>query len=204
MKIKSLFNWEIPSNKYDSGFIHCSRQLGGCGKWHEFEIGNEFNNYEIEEFNLSWASREGECDKFEEWLEDEAREEWRDEIKDEYLKIIGEQETEEKKLEQQRLAREGVSIRETQWEKEWGAVRAVGFWKGREAGIFICGNCSQEIKGAGKHGQAKNRNNPAFWGLETREKVLCGKCLEKRKGEMPVIRRMKFNQYVKLEMFRKS
>jgi len=30
------------------------------------------------------------------------------------LKIIGEQETEEKKLEQQRLAREGVSIRETQ------------------------------------------------------------------------------------------
>ena len=35
----------------------------------------------------------------------------------------------EEKKGQERLVREGVSIKETQWEKEWGAVRPVGFFK---------------------------------------------------------------------------
>jgi hypothetical protein len=53
-----------------------------------------------------------------------------------------------------------------------------------------------------RHGKAKNRHNPVFWGLEVAEKVLCGDCLETRKGEMPAGRRKKFVQYRKLGMFR--
>jgi hypothetical protein len=40
--------------------------------------------------------------------------------------------------------------------------------------------------------------------LEVKEKVLCGQCLAERKGEMPTIRRMKFNQYWKIGMFGKE
>jgi len=202
-RIKNLFTWYLPGSQYDNGIIVCSRQLGGCGKKHEFSI--EYDQwdktYQIE-FDLSWEAREGECEKFEFYLEDEAREEWETSVKEEYLKMFEELTKQEEKRGQERLVREGVSIKETQWEKEWGAVRPVGFWKGRKTGIFVCGNCSKEIKGAGKHGKAKNRNNPAFWGLEVREKVLCGECLRRRKGSMSAIRRMKFNQYAKLGIFR--
>ena len=48
MKIKSLFNWEIPSNVYDLGLIHCHRMYGGCGRWHEFVINNNSKNYLID------------------------------------------------------------------------------------------------------------------------------------------------------------
>ena len=133
-------------------------------------------------------------------MEDEAREEWEITVKEEYLKMFEELTKPEEKKEQERLVREGVSIKQTQWEKEWGTVRPVGFYKNRQE-IFICGNCSQEIKGSLRNGKAKNRNNPAFWGLETEEKVLCGQCLEKRKGEITSAKRKEFNRYVKMRRF---
>jgi hypothetical protein len=95
----------------------------------------------------------------------------------------------------------GVKLDERQFEKEWGAVRPVGFRKKKQE-FFICGNCSRELRGAGHTGQSKNRHNPVFWGLGVSEKILCGECLEARKGAMPAPRRKKFKQYGKLGMFK--
>jgi len=188
MKIKSLFSWEIPENIYDRGLVHCSRKFGGCGQWHEFTI-NEAEPHLIE---LEWEERE--CDKFEYWLAEEVSQEWAEEISQQWLKIIDKQVTKRNK--------EQVSIKDTQWEKEFGAVRPVGFYKRRQE-FFVCGNCSVELKGSLRHGVVKNRNNPCFWGLTNEPaRVLCQQCLIARKEQMPSLRRMKFNQYVKLGMFK--
>ena len=188
MKVQAVFKWELPSNIYDQGLIACSRQLGGCGKWHEFTINNS-ENYFIE-----WNWEERECEKFTFWLEAEAEQEWAEEIRAEYCKLVVAEEN-------LPAVKEQVSIKDTQWEKELGAVNRVGFYKRRQE-FFVCGHCSAELKGSCRHGVVKNRNNPGFWGLEVKEKVLCGQCLQARKEAMPVLRRMKFNQYVKLGMFR--
>jgi len=42
-----------------------------------------------------------------------------------------------------------------------------------------CYLCSKELKGAGKHGVVKNRNNPNFWGIGSVYKILCLKCIGK-------------------------
>jgi len=77
-----------------------------------------------------------------------------------------EQNTEQEKFTQETSERQekikaGVRLEERQFEKEWGAVRPVGFYKQRRE-IFICGNCSVELKGSLRNGRAKNRNNPVF------------------------------------------
>jgi len=43
--------------------------------------------------------------------------------------------------------------------------------------------CGNTIKSAGHHGVIKNRNDPKFWGLETKEKALCGDCLKDLAGQ---------------------
>lgn len=43
-----------------------------------------------------------------------------------------------------------------------------------------CYLCFKELKGAGKHGIIKNRNNPSFWGINTAFKILCLGCLKKK------------------------
>jgi len=43
-----------------------------------------------------------------------------------------------------------------------------------------CYLCFKELKGAGKTGKIKNRNNPGFWGIESEWKVLCLACLGKK------------------------
>ena len=43
-----------------------------------------------------------------------------------------------------------------------------------------CYLCSKELKGAGKHGVVKNRNNPNFWGIKSIYKILCLECLGKK------------------------
>ena len=42
-----------------------------------------------------------------------------------------------------------------------------------------CYLCFKELKGAGKHGVVKNRNNPNFWGIGSSYKILCLKCIGK-------------------------
>jgi len=42
-----------------------------------------------------------------------------------------------------------------------------------------CYLCSKELKGAGKHGVVKNRNNPNFWGIGSAYKILCLECIGK-------------------------
>lgn len=46
--------------------------------------------------------------------------------------------------------------------------------------LATCYLCSKELKGAGKHGVVKNRNNPDFWGISTEFKILCLKCIGKK------------------------
>jgi hypothetical protein len=43
-----------------------------------------------------------------------------------------------------------------------------------------CYSCFKELKGAGKHGIIKNRNNPGFWGVGSSYKILCLKCIGKK------------------------
>jgi hypothetical protein len=42
-----------------------------------------------------------------------------------------------------------------------------------------CYLCSKELRGAGKHGVIKNRNNPNFWGVGSAYKILCLECIGK-------------------------
>lgn len=53
-------------------------------------------------------------------------------------------------------------------------------------GYTYCEKCEAEIKGAGKMGVIKNRNNPNFWGLKVKEKVLCLNCLAKFQAKMSI------------------
>ena len=58
--------------------------------------------------------------------------------------------------------------------------------------------CKKTVASAGHHGVIKNRNNPSFWGLKVKEKVLCGECLEARKKDMKPLWRAEFNRYRKV------
>jgi hypothetical protein len=46
-----------------------------------------------------------------------------------------------------------------------------------KASCYLCG---KELRGAGKHGVIKNRNNPRFWGITCAYKILCLECLGKK------------------------
>lgn len=59
--------------------------------------------------------------------------------------------------------------------------------------------CEVRIGSAGHHGVIKNRNDPQFWGLEVKEKILCGDCLAKLAEKMLSLRRAEFNRYRKVK-----
>jgi len=65
------------------------------------------------------------------------------------------------------------------------------------SGWTKCKGCDKTIASAGHHGVIKNRNNPSFWGLECKEKVLCGECLGKLVEKMPTNKKYTFNKYLK-------
>jgi len=66
------------------------------------------------------------------------------------------------------------------------------------SGWTYCEKCEARIESAGHHGVIKNRHSPSFWGLEIKEKILCGSCLEKNKENMPSLRKAEFNRYWKV------
>lgn len=43
-----------------------------------------------------------------------------------------------------------------------------------------CYLCGKELKGAGKTGKIKNRNNPSFWGVKSEWKIMCLGCVGKK------------------------
>lgn len=71
------------------------------------------------------------------------------------------------------------------------------YYDSENYGYTYCEICETRIAGAGKHGIIKNRNDPKFWGLNVKEKVLCGKCLESKKENMLPLRKAEFNRYRK-------
>lgn len=59
-----------------------------------------------------------------------------------------------------------------------------------------CYLCFKELKGAGKHGVIKNRNDPGFWGVSSSYKILCLECLGKKYYNRLVDwQRKKFREY---------
>jgi len=61
-----------------------------------------------------------------------------------------------------------------------------------------CYLCGKELKGAGKTGVVKNRNNPSFWGISCSYKILCVECLGKRYlKELVKSKRRTYFKYVK-------
>jgi hypothetical protein len=59
-----------------------------------------------------------------------------------------------------------------------------------------CFECFLFIREALRHGIIKNRHDARFWGFKEK-KALCGDCLEKRLGEMPVRKRHLWVEYKK-------
>jgi hypothetical protein len=61
-----------------------------------------------------------------------------------------------------------------------------------------CYCCGKELRGAGKTGKIKNRNNPGFWGVESEWKILCLQCLGRRYyGRMSSGKQKTWRKYVK-------
>ena len=61
-----------------------------------------------------------------------------------------------------------------------------------------CYLCGKELRGAGKHGAIKNRNNPGFWGVSSSYKILCLECLGRRYYKvMKSGKRKTFNKYLR-------
>lgn len=60
-----------------------------------------------------------------------------------------------------------------------------------------CQGCEREISVASKKRVIKNRNDPKFWGLEIKEKVLCLVCLSKYQANMSASKKYAFNKYLK-------
>ena len=44
----------------------------------------------------------------------------------------------------------------------------------------VCYCCGKELRGAGKTGRIKNRNNPSFWGVKSEWKILCLRCVGRK------------------------
>lgn len=60
-----------------------------------------------------------------------------------------------------------------------------------------CERCEVGIPAASKKRVIKNRNDPKFWGLNIREKVLCGDCLGELVEKMPANKKYTFRKYGK-------
>ena len=61
-----------------------------------------------------------------------------------------------------------------------------------------CYGCGKELKGAGKHGVIKNRNNPNFWGVGSVYKILCLECMGKKfYGKMKSGKRRTWRKYLR-------
>ena len=60
-----------------------------------------------------------------------------------------------------------------------------------------CEICEKTIEAASKKRVIKNRNDPKFWGLEIKEKILCLDCLKKYCEQMPNNKKYTFNKYRK-------
>lgn len=61
-----------------------------------------------------------------------------------------------------------------------------------------CDKCEVGILVASKKRVIKNRNDPRFWGLNVKERILCGDCLASKKEIIPSLRKAEFNRYRKV------
>jgi hypothetical protein len=60
-----------------------------------------------------------------------------------------------------------------------------------------CYCCGKELKGAGKTGKIKNRNNPGFWGISIEYRILCLTCIGKKfYSVLSPSKRRTFNKYL--------
>jgi len=65
-----------------------------------------------------------------------------------------------------------------------------------------CYLCFKELKGAGKTGKIKNRNDPKFWGASSSYKILCLECLGKKYYNRLVDwQRKKYHEYIRRGYF---
>ena len=61
-----------------------------------------------------------------------------------------------------------------------------------------CYLCAKGLKGAGKHGTIKNRNNPSFWSITSNFKILCLACIKKNYySELEKEKRKTINKYIR-------
>ena len=65
------------------------------------------------------------------------------------------------------------------------------------SGWSSCERCERLIDSAGHHRVIKNRNDPRFWGVESKWRVLCLECLKGFREEMPIGKRYTLNKYLR-------
>jgi len=64
--------------------------------------------------------------------------------------------------------------------------------------LCSCYLCNKQLKGAGKTGKIKNRNNPGFWGIGSAYKILCLECIGKEfYGRMSSGKRKTWRKYLR-------
>jgi len=83
--------------------------------------------------------------------------------------------------------------------EELPRVRAIKVVKpNKPYDLTNCYGCGKELRGAGKTGKIKNRNNPSFWGINTEYKILCLGCVGKKYyPSMSKGKQKTFNKYLK-------
>ncbi|KLL05222.1 MAG: hypothetical protein MRERV_3c030 [Mycoplasmataceae bacterium RV_VA103A] len=64
-----------------------------------------------------------------------------------------------------------------------------------------CESCGEGLAVASKKRVIRNRNDPKFWGINVREKVLCGNCLTNYQNKMPANKKYTFRKYLKRGYF---
>ena len=208
---QGVFYWWLELNywagneTYELGMeISCPRNYGGCGKRHSFTISIRAEEAELFGLDFSWdemiGQDENECEIFADELREEAETEWKEGIREEFLKMAG-AEAEEVKQKRARAEEQStlipVKLRDITPNRISRGYKRVGFQNQKEL-FFLCSNCDKVLNGAGHTQISKNRNNPTFWGLTVWEKILCLNCLRKKyyhllKGE----KRKTFRKYLK-------
>ena len=162
-KSKGIFTWWLPPTIWDKGEIICPLQYKGCGKRHQFILGDN-------RIEFNWI--EDSCIKFEDFI-DWAKSEWLEFYAEKYQEREG---REEKIID---LRKAGVNLNEQEFDKKLGYWISVGYRINKKE-FFICSSCKKKLRGASNMQKSLNRNNPYFWKIEVKEKILCLACLGKK------------------------
>jgi len=103
-----------------------------------------------------------------------------------------------KELEQDRLLISSAQQTLNDYHCQAAEKPRVNYINSDGSGWTSCEGCKKIIWGAGHHRIIKNRNDPKFWGVRSKFKILCLRCIGKKYYKRLVDwQRKKFREYVR-------